>query len=67
MFYPYLSGLQRDEIKLDGVSTRINPQQMKMIPANFISENWVCSGLNIISQKAEAGTAAINPNVMKCS
>ena len=52
-------------MKLDGVKTRMNPQQMNMIPVSFISENSI--PLKKISQKAEAGTAAIRPNVMKCS
>ena len=53
-------------MKFEGVKTRMKPQQMNIIPVSFIF--WLNSiSLKKISQTAEAGTAAIRPNVMKCS
>ena len=53
-------------MKLDGVKTRMKPQQMNIMPVSFMF--WLNSiSLKKISQTAEAGTAAIRPKVMKCS
>ena len=52
-------------MKFDGVKTRMKPQHMNNIPVSFISENSI--SLKKISQTAEAGTAAMRPNVMKYS